>query len=96
MVSMGANDAQFRESRFICPRPGLLLMFPGWLPHAVTPVDEGTKGAGRVAIVFNVKAEEFGPLGAVDRPFVRTNGAVEEAQASPRPSKSRRKPKSEL
>ena len=59
MVTMGANDRQFMESRTICPRSGLLVLFPAWLSHSVTPLEaESTQQEKRMAIAFNVHAVE--------------------------------------
>ena len=61
MVTLGANDNQFMEARTICPSAGLLVMFPSWLSHGVTPLDEdGTSGESRVAVAFNVHGAERG------------------------------------
>ena len=66
MVTLGANDGQFMEAREVCPRSGLLVMFPAWLSHGVTPLeaedeeedaDAGGLG-GRVAVAFNVHGAE--------------------------------------
>lgn len=58
MVVLGAGDEQFMESRLSCPSPGMLLLFPSWLPHSVTPVEMNdqvnTTHAPRIAIAFNV------------------------------------------
>ena len=40
MVTLGPNDHQFMESRTVCPRAGLLVLFPAWLSHSVTPLFE--------------------------------------------------------
>jgi uncharacterized protein (TIGR02466 family) len=62
MVTMGPNDSQFMESRTICPRAGLLVMFPAWISHSVTPLLAGTLDERaedrRLAIAFNVNAAE--------------------------------------
>ena len=60
MVTLGPNDAQFVEARQICPRAGLLVLFPSWLSHGVTPVDpEANEAEGtRVAVAFNVHGAE--------------------------------------
>jgi len=60
MVVLGAEDRQFMESRLLCPEPGLLVLFPSWVPHSVTPVEEPlengntTTRAPRIAVAFNV------------------------------------------
>ena len=57
------HPAQFMESRTICPRAGLLVMFPAWVSHSVTPLleaslqAENTEGR-RLAVAFNVDALE--------------------------------------
>ena len=63
MVTLGPNDAQFIEARQICPKTGLLVLFPAWLSHGVTPVDPETneaEGETRVAVAFNVHGAERG------------------------------------
>ena len=58
MATLGMEDAQFMESRLLCPEPGLLVLFPSWMPHSVTPIENahepGTSIEPRVAIAFNV------------------------------------------
>lgn len=67
MVTLGPNDGQFMEARELCPQAGLLVLFPSWLPHGVIPLEQqlggGGKAAGapRIAIAFNVHAEERMP-----------------------------------
>ena len=56
MVTLGPNDAQFIEAREICPRAGLMVLFPSFLSHGVNPLPDG--GGERVAIAFNVHAAE--------------------------------------
>ena len=49
------------EGREICPRAGMLVMFPGWLNHGVIPLSEPDAddgGGTRVAIAFNVHRTE--------------------------------------
>ena len=61
MVTLGPNDGQFIEAREICPRPGLLVMFPSWLSHGVVPLDGDEGGDAehtRVAVAFNVHGAE--------------------------------------
>jgi uncharacterized protein (TIGR02466 family) len=36
------------------PREGMLLLFPGWLPHAVLPLRDGPTCQPRISISFNV------------------------------------------
>ena len=61
MVTLGANDRQFLESRDICPHTGLLVLFPSWLSHRVTRIEPDV-GADddetRIAIAFNVHGAE--------------------------------------
>ncbi len=46
----------FGQSRTIAPEPGMLLLFPAWMPHMVHPF----YGQGaRIAISFNVRVNEF-------------------------------------
>ena len=40
MVTLGPGDEQFMESRLVCPRAGMLVLFPAWLPHSVVPLSE--------------------------------------------------------
>ena len=62
MVTLGPNDQQFMEARTICPQPGLLVMFPSWLNHGVTPLEEvegeEEEDGTRVAVAFNVHGAE--------------------------------------
>jgi len=69
MVVLGADDEQFMESRMLCPQAGMVVLFPSWIPHSVTPlkslgggvVENATaagaalySGSPRIAIAFNV------------------------------------------
>ena len=45
----------FRETIRIRPRPGLMVLFPGWLNHFVHP---HTGGGPRIAIAFNIAYKE--------------------------------------
>ena len=62
MVTLGPNDQQFMEARTICPQPGLLVMFPSWLNHGVTPLEEvegeEEEDGTRIAVAFNVHGAE--------------------------------------
>lgn len=67
MVLLGKNDEQFMESRQMCPHDGLLVMFPSWLSHSVTPyeLDDDERATAsedddepRVAVAFNVQGGE--------------------------------------
>lgn len=76
MVTMGQHDEQFSESRQVCPTAGLLVLFPAWVPHSVTPLEadgavnatcdaDGSSraspgAAGRIAVAFNVHTAEQG------------------------------------
>ena len=40
MVTLGPGDEQFMESRLVCPRAGMLVLFPAWLPHSVVPIEQ--------------------------------------------------------
>lgn len=42
------------------PDPGRLVLFPGWLPHAVTPLPLESEGGVRISISFNVGVEGDG------------------------------------
>jgi uncharacterized protein (TIGR02466 family) len=39
MVTLGPNDSQFSRDRQVCPRAGLLVLFPSWVAHSVVPLD---------------------------------------------------------
>ena len=59
MVTSGTNDEQFLEGRIICPTEGLLVLFPSFLQHSVTRIEEGVSDDGeRVAVAFNVHGWE--------------------------------------
>ena len=46
----------FGRSRTIAPEPGMMLLFPAWMPHMVHPF----YGLGeRIAISFNVRVNDF-------------------------------------
>lgn len=91
MVSMGPNDAQFRERRTVCPTPGTLLMFPAWLPHAVTPTtaSDGAADGARVAVAFNVFAAEHGFDEGGDAHVAAANDASKAERPAQTKSKSR-------
>lgn len=66
MVVLGAQDQQFMESRLLCPRSGMVVLFPSWVPHSVTPLEAlvesdlgnvtggGDVASPRIAVAFNV------------------------------------------
>lgn len=61
MLKLSALDNVLRYAA-VDPEPGTLLLFPGWLPHAVTRLDAPDRPPDafqpRVALAFNfVEAE---------------------------------------
>jgi len=51
------KDFGFGDRIRIQPRDGLLVIFPGWLPHFVHPYDGDDE---RISIAFNIKLEKAG------------------------------------
>lgn len=46
-----------RRFAVIDPKPGRLVLFPGWLQHAVTPLPLERQAGARISISFNVGRE---------------------------------------
>jgi uncharacterized protein (TIGR02466 family) len=50
--SHGAVGGEWCTFAPFTPQPGALVIFPGWLPHAVLPLEDG-EGGVRISISFN-------------------------------------------
>lgn len=50
----GAAAGSWCEFAGVTPLRGLLLLFPGWLPHAVLPMPAAAPGSERVSLSFNL------------------------------------------
>ena len=60
-IPKGAGAIEFRDPRFrggdhnwaIYPKPGELIMFPGWLEHKVRPTFKRKESRDRISVAFN-------------------------------------------